>query len=126
VLEPPDPSLPEDVTLVLKKGSTATEIRSHAAAEAERIARQLQHSVIPRGTIPRKTVPTLQRDGLWFYEVVIKRESIRSIAKRDLGSVDRANDVRRGVNRARKLLEMTPFRFAGPGAIYRVDKVPRG
>ena len=123
VSKPPVPPLSADLNVVIEAGTPLKEAQQQLHDVSRRLERDLREQAQPRGKIPDRSIPTLERNGRWFYRYAFAGQSFREIARShfpsELHPESRRQDVRSGVNAARKVLEMTPFKFDGAGVIVR-------
>ncbi|MBI2765514.1 MAG: hypothetical protein HYX53_06330 [Chloroflexi bacterium] len=82
----------------------------------------------PRGEVPKKTIPVLERNARWFYGFQVAGESIRHLAQEEYGDAtsDRRKDVREGIREARRLLDLNPYVFDADGVVVKRTHPPCG
>jgi hypothetical protein len=113
------------VTFAFHAGEDLHEAIRRLSEGATDVERQLVG--LPRGRVPDKLVPILERDARWFYSVHVARREISDVAREAFGNSyrERRKDVRDGVAEARRWLELNPWRF-DPGGFVVQSNSPGG
>ena len=83
------------------------ELVSAALSRLDAFRALLLAARLPPGRVPNKTLVTLERNTAWLFRHRVQHESYRAIARQDVGDAERHTDVKRGIERADRLLSMS-------------------
>lgn len=118
---------PVKMSFELPAGSDPHKGMAAATAEYRAAMAAMRAQVTPKGRRPgAKERGILRRNAEWFYRLAVVRETVVAVA-REFFATDgypdgRRKDVRDGEARARRLLEMSPWRFRrGPDGTYKTS-----